>query len=87
MSKSSWWDFDAAGWLFWTVVSLILLGPAVWFAWQIVDPYVSRFYPVGLGAIMAIVGASLISTGANYLIQKRRKKQRLAERKRAKKRK
>lgn len=87
MSKGHWLDFDAAGWVFWLIVSLVLLGPAVWLSWKIVDPYVSRIYPVGIGAIGAIIGASFISTGVNYLIQLRRKKVRLTERKKAKKRK
>jgi len=85
VSKGNWLDFDAAGWVFWSIVSLALLGPAVWLAWKVVDPYVSRLYPVGIGAIGAIIGASFISTGVNYLIQLRRKKTRLTERKKAKK--
>lgn len=85
MSKGNWLDFDAAGWLFWSVVSLVLLGPAVWLSWKIVDPYASRLYPVAIGAIGAIIVASFISTGVNYLVQLRRKKQRLTERKKSKK--
>ncbi|HUW59492.1 MAG TPA: hypothetical protein VMZ06_00690 [Candidatus Bathyarchaeia archaeon] len=85
MSKGNRLDFDAAGWVFWSVVSLALMGPAVWLAWKIVDPYVSRIYPIGIGAIGAIIGASFVSTGVNYLIQLRRKKVRLTERKKSKK--
>jgi hypothetical protein len=85
VSKNNWLDFDAAGWLFWSVVSLALMGPAIWLAWKIVDPYVSRLYPVAIGAIGAFIAASFISTGVNYLVQIRRKKVRLTERKKTKK--
>ena len=85
MGKGNWLDFDAAGWVFWTVASLALAGPAIWLAWKIVDPYVSRLYPIGIGAIGAFIVASFISTGVNYLVQIRRKKVRLTERKKFKK--
>ncbi len=85
MSKSNWLDFDAAGWLFWTVVSLILAGPCVWLAWKVTDPYVSKAYPITIGIIGALIAASFVSTGVNYVIQRRKKKQRLTERKKTKK--
>lgn len=85
MSKNNWLDFDAAGWVFWSIVSLVLLGPALWLAWKITDPYVSRAYPIVIGAIGAIIGASFISTVVNYLVQRRRKRLRLGERKKSKK--
>lgn len=87
MSKGTSFDFDAAGWLFWSVITLLLLGPAIWLAWKIADPYASRVYPIGVGATGAILGSSFVSMAVNYVVQRRRKKQRLSERKKAKKRK
>jgi uncharacterized membrane protein (DUF485 family) len=85
VSKTNWLDFDAAGWLFWTIVSAILAGPAIWLAWKVSDPYVSRGYPVSIGIIGAVVVASFVSTGVNYLVQRRKKRQRLTEKKKSKK--
>ncbi len=85
VSKSSWLDFDAAGWIFWTVVSLILAGPCVWVAWRIVDPYVSKAYPITIGGIAAVILASFVSTGVNWVLQRRRKRVRVAEKKKSKK--
>ncbi len=88
MSKSNWLDFDAAGWLFWTIVTLVLLGPCLWVASEIVDPYVwqnEKVYPITIGVVMAIILASFVSTGMNWLIQRRRKRLRLVEKKKSKK--
>lgn len=84
--KSS-FEFDAAGWLFWTFLFLVLVGPCLWLAWRITYDTANVLVRIGMGVVSAAVGSGVLSSAVNWVLQRRRKKQRLVERKKAKKRK
>jgi len=79
--------FDAAGWLFWTVVFALCAGPCMYAAWQIIDPKANRLYPIGTGFVVAAILAGFISWAVNAALQWREKRQRIERRKKARKRK
>ncbi len=83
--QSPW--FDAAGWGFWGIVFGMLVGPCVFLAWKIKRTQTAWVLPIGVGLLLAALGAGFVSWAVNGVVQYRRKKQRLVERKRAKKRK
>lgn len=87
MAKKRWLRFDAAGWFFWGVVFLVVLGPCLYGAWHLVYAEASPLAPLALGFVLAAVAAGLVSWGVNAVLQRRVKKQRQAKRKEAKKRK
>ncbi len=85
MSKKNWYDFDAAGWLFWFVVFVLLIAPCIWLAWQIIYATYGRWYPIITGIVFAAVGAGVVSWAVNAVMQRKQKKERIARRKKAKK--
>ena len=87
MAKNEGFKFDAAGWLFWTVVLVLLTPFCIYGSLKIVFQGTSRVVPIGMGVVLAAVGAGLVSWSVNAVIQARKKKQRQIERKKAKKRK
>lgn len=85
VSKSAWWNIDAAGWVFWLIVFVLLSGPGIYAAWRIVYPETSRLVPIVVGMILAAVGAGVVSWAVNAVIQRQHKKLRIARRKKARK--
>jgi ABC-type uncharacterized transport system permease subunit len=85
VSKSAWWNIDAAGWVFWLIVFVVLAGPCIYGAWHIVYPDTPRAIPIVTGMVLAAVGAGVVSWAVNSVIQRQRKKQRIARRKKAQK--
>jgi len=83
--KKGWLDFDAAGWLFWTVVFLLALGPCLYGSWHLVYDDASRWIPLSMGFVFAALIAGFLSWAVNAVLQRRVKKRRLSERKKAKK--
>jgi len=75
------------GWLFWAVLFVILLGPCIYGTWKITYGGTFPLLRIGTGAVGAAMGAGLISMAVNGVLQHRYKKQRIAERKKVKKRK
>jgi len=84
-NKDEGWKFDAAGWVFWLVVFVLLAGPCVFGTWKIVYSTASRTIPIVTGLVVAAVGAGFISWAVNAVVQRRQKKQRIARRKKARK--
>ena len=84
--KKSSFEFDAAGWPFWTVLFVLLVGPGIYGSLQLVRSGANPMLPVGMGVVSAAIGAGVVSWAVNSVIQWRRKKKRLAERKKARKR-
>jgi len=80
-------DTDAVGWIFWLIVFAVLLGPGIWVSWKVVYRSVSPLYPVGMGAVSAALGSGLVSWAVNAVIQTRQKKRRIAEKKKARRKK
>jgi TRAP-type C4-dicarboxylate transport system permease small subunit len=85
VAKEERWKFDAAGWTFWLVIFLILVGPSVYGAWKIVYSSASRTVPISAGIVFAAIGAGFISWTVNAVIQRKRKKERIQRRKKARK--
>ena len=79
------WKFDAAGWLFFLAVFLVLVAPGIAVAWRFIYPAYSRWYPVVTGMAVAAIAAGTVSWAVNAVLQRRQKKQRIARRKKAKK--
>lgn len=85
VGKNSGQNLEAVGWVFWLVTSLILVGPLIYAFWQVTHDSVTRFAPVVMGTITAAIGAGFIAWPVNVAIQRRNKKQRLAQRRKSKK--
>lgn len=85
MTKKESFTFDAAGWLFWIVVFVVLIGPLTYLSWNIVYETASRIVPVAMGVVGSAIGAGFISWAVNAAIQFRAKKKRTQERKKARK--
>jgi len=85
VTKNEGYKFDAAGWLFWTIVLVILTPICIYGSWKVVYQSTNRIVPIGMGVVLAAIGAGFVSWGVNAVIQSRRKKQRQMERKKAKK--
>lgn len=79
-------DVDEVGWVFWGVTFVVLIGPLVYLAWQVVYRTAPWYVPVGIGIFSAAFGAAFLSWGVNEVIQRRQRRQRMAARKQAKKR-
>jgi len=86
VAKKASFEFDAAGWLFWTVLLAVFLGPCLWGVWQITYEDTSALVRIGMGGVSAAVGAGFVSWVVNAVLQHYRKKKRLAQRKKAKRR-
>lgn len=87
MAKNIWRNFDAAGWLFWTILFVVLIAPGTYLAFKFTDKRALLALRIGSGVIVAAIGAGVISWAVNAIVQHLGKKRRLAERKLAKKRK
>jgi len=85
VAKKKGYEFDAAGWVFWLVVFGLLLGPGIYGSKQIMYEDTPWMQWVGGGVVVAALGAGIISWAVNSVVQRRRKRLRLAEKKRAKK--
>lgn len=85
MPRKHSFEFDAAGWLFWIVVFVVLIAPSIYGSWQIVEQDASPIIPISMGVVGSAVGAGVVSWAVNFVLQTRRRKQRLADRKKAKK--
>ena len=77
--------FDAAGWLFWLIVFIVLVGPCIYGTWKVVYSTAPRTVPIIVGLVLAAVGAGVVSWAVNAVIQHRQKKQRIARRKKVRK--
>lgn len=66
-----WRNIEAVGWPFWSILFFILLGPAIYFSWQIKVRTASILFPITLGAIMAAVAAGVFTTAVNAVLQRR----------------
>lgn len=87
MAKKASSLFDSAGWLFWLILFLAFLAPCIITAWKFSYAHASRIFPIGVGVVMAALSAGIMSWAVNSVLQSRLKKQRIAERKKTKKRK
>ena len=79
--------FDAAGWPFWTVLFVLLLGPCIYGVASLTFKGVGWYIPIIVGVVCASVGAGLIAWGVNSVLQSRQKKLQIVARKAAKRRK
>ena len=77
--------FDTAGWLFWLFIFLLLLWPGIFLASKIIYAIYGRWYPIVMGAVLAAVGAGVVSWAVNSVLQRRQKKLRSQARKKARK--
>jgi hypothetical protein len=84
-NKDTGWKFDAAGWVFWLIVFVLLAGPCIFGIWKIVYATANRSIPIVTGLIVAAIGAGFISWAVNAVVQRRQKQQRIARRKKTRK--
>jgi len=77
--------FDTAGWLFWSIVFVILAVPCIYGVWRVTDEHAFFLMRIGAGVVIAAIGAGVISLAVNAVLQYRNKKRRVVARKRAKK--
>jgi len=77
--------FDAAGWLFWFITFGVLLIPSIWLLWNRRPEDSSWLYPLGMGTVIAAIGAGFVTWIINAVMQWRLKKKHIEERKKAKK--
>ena len=84
MSKER-FQFDAAGWGFWSIVFVILLAPSVWGMWHIVYEAQRNGVVIAAGVAVAALGAGIVSCIVNALLQRVQQRQRQSERKKTKK--
>lgn len=75
-----------AGWLFWGISCLVLSPPAIYFCWTIVEEDESRLIPIGMGVLLAGIGAGFVAWGANALLQWIERRRKIEVRKTVKKR-
>ena len=84
--RKSWSSlFDTAGWLFWLIIFLLLLWPGILIASRFIYAVYGRWYPFVTGAILAALGAGVVSWAVNSVLQRRRKRLRTLARKKARK--
>ncbi len=76
-----------AGWEFWVVSFVAMLGPCLFLALRITNESAKRLAPISFGFIMAAFGAGLFSWAANTVIQRRAEQSRKREKKQTRKRK
>lgn len=76
--------FEAAGWTFWLVVFGLLAGPCVYLAWTVTEEEALAPLRVGAGAVLAALGAGVVSWAVNSVLQRRARKRRAAQRKKTK---
>ena len=75
---------EAAGWGFWFVTTLLLTGPCVYGAFQVIQEHYSYEVPIGFGLIGATVLAAIVTLIANTLIQRGNERRKATERKQIK---
>lgn len=75
-----------AGWEFWVVSFVAMLGPCLFLALRITDELAKRLAPISFGFIMSAIGAGLFSWAANTVIQRRAEQNRKREKKQTRKR-
>ncbi len=85
VSKEHRWKFDAAGWLFWLIIFVVLTGPYIFATWKMVYKETSLRVPIVTGIVFAAIGAGLISWAVNAVLQRKQKRQRIERRKKARK--
>ncbi|HRK35712.1 MAG TPA: hypothetical protein PLJ47_14040, partial [Candidatus Hydrogenedentes bacterium] len=68
MGKSKSFRLEAAGWGFLGVTVLILLGPCIYFAFQITADHYSWNVPAGIGLVFAVILGAIITFIANTII-------------------
>ncbi len=74
-----------AGWMFWGIIFLVLSPVAIYFCWQIVEAEESRLIPVGMGLLLAALGAGFVAWAVNAVIQWAQRQRKNDARKKAKK--
>ena len=77
--------FDAAGWGFWGILFVLFLAPSVYGVWHIIYRVQRGPVAIAAGVVLAALLAGIVSWAVNMVIQRRRKKQRQADRKLARK--
>jgi uncharacterized membrane protein (DUF485 family) len=76
----------SVGWLFWFIVFVVVLGPAVYLSFQVVDENEAAPIPVGMGVILAGFLAAIVAWIVNAILFQRGKRIRAITRKKVKKR-
>jgi len=76
---------DAAGWLFWLIVFAALVVPCVVGALKLSFPHAPKTVPVATGVVVAALASGAVSWAVNSMLQYRKKRQRVLERKKVKK--
>jgi threonine/homoserine/homoserine lactone efflux protein len=76
----------SVGWLFWFIVFVLALGPAVYLSFQVVDEDQAAPIPVGMGVILAGFLAAIVAWIVNAILFQRGKRIRAMTRKKVKKR-
>ncbi len=84
MSKKAMAKFEFVGWVFWAVTFALLVGPAVYGAWQITREGASPMIPIAMGVVAAALAAGVVSWAINSVLQWRYQRRRLKERKKSK---
>ena len=82
--KSRW--FDSAGWVFWLITFAVFVAPCIYAAVKFTYPEISWPVRAGTGLVSASIGAGLFTFSVNAVLQWRIRRQRLAKRKEAKRR-
>jgi len=62
-----------------------LAAPSIYFCWTIVEKDESRLIPIGMGLLVAGLGAGFVAWGANSALQWRQRRHKLEVRKTHKK--
>ncbi|MBI5091407.1 MAG: hypothetical protein HZB26_03075 [Candidatus Hydrogenedentes bacterium] len=74
-----------AGWTFWGIVFVVLSPPAIYYCMRIVDPEEEFIIPVGMGFLLAALGAGIVAWAANAALQWFQKRRKIETRKKTKK--
>ena len=85
MTEKRKFEFDAAGWLFWTIVFAVLVGPSIYSMKFLLYDDTPIMIFIGSGVVFAAIGAGFISWIVNAILQRRSKKRRIEEKKKARK--
>lgn len=78
-------ELTSVGWAFWAVLAVILIGPCIWVAYQILLDRAPKPLPVLVGVTAALIGAGVISAVVNSLLQRREAKRLAVRRKKDRK--
>lgn len=80
MGKTKPFRIEAAGWGFWLIATLLLVGPCVYGAFQLTQSHLSRDIPIGIGVIAAALIGAVVTLAANTVIQQAHARRKAAER-------